>query len=451
MNGSESLPLPTSTLVRGSTTWAEQYRPQVLEEIVGKRSHRCARRALALALRPRGPLHMLLHGPPASGKTTTVMLLKKEMRHITTSVIELNASSDRGVESMRQLSRTLQVKYPLPPPPPLPPLTTSFSSSSYPAAAAAAASVWRGRLVILEEADYMTRDAQELLCNVMDDCQKSTRFILVANWPERIVPRLVSRCVNLRFHRPSNRQVWQVLVRVAMHQSLLPLSPSSSTRSIKVEKEDGKKKKGTNKNKNKEYEDMTNSLYELARGTQGDVRRAIHALQLAVCAHGRIPSVVEARSLVGGMPPEESYSLIRCALETPPSLCRIVDRLTSTLERYPLTLSECVRSLLLPLLRCVAPDPLSSSVSRSSSSSSVSTSTLTSSSSYPCPFFKTFSSSSTTSSSSSSLLSAWTVLSLLSYLAQLEVRSLSRTVARQNLIVHIHALAAILYRGAQSS
>ena len=134
---------------------------------------------------------MLFYGPPGTGKTSTVLALAKQLygpELFKTRVLELNASDERGISIVRekvkdfarmQLSNPhsgpagveYRKKYPCPP----------------------------YKIIVLDEADSMTQDAQSALRRTMETYSKITRFCLVCNYVTRIIDPLASRCSKFRF------------------------------------------------------------------------------------------------------------------------------------------------------------------------------------------------------------------------------------------------------------
>lgn len=157
--------------------WVEKYRPQVLEDVLGNEALITRLRHVAA----NGNLpHLLLTGPPGSGKTTTVLALAREMLgdSFRNAVLELNASDDRGIDTVRtKIKMFAQTKVSLPP--------------------------GRHKIVLLDEADSMTVGAQQALRRTMELYSNTTRFALACNISSKIIEPIQSRCAVVRFQRLS--------------------------------------------------------------------------------------------------------------------------------------------------------------------------------------------------------------------------------------------------------
>ncbi|KAF8424676.1 P-loop containing nucleoside triphosphate hydrolase protein [Tirmania nivea] len=163
--------------------WVEKYRPKSLLDVTAQ-DHTIAvlRRTLQSANLP----HMLFYGPPGTGKTSTILALARELygpELAKTRVLELNASDERGIGIVREKVKNfarVAVSNPTP-----------EQSRRYPCPPY--------KIVILDEADSMTQDAQSALRRTMETYSKITRFCLVCNYVTRIIDPLASRCSKFRF------------------------------------------------------------------------------------------------------------------------------------------------------------------------------------------------------------------------------------------------------------
>ncbi|SPO00857.1 probable replication factor protein [Cephalotrichum gorgonifer] len=163
--------------------WVEKYRPKTLSDVAAQ-DHTTT--VLQRTLQASNLPHMLFYGPPGTGKTSTVLALAKELygpELMKSRVLELNASDERGISIVREKVKDFarmqltnppagyKARYPCPP----------------------------FKIVILDEADSMTQDAQSALRRTMETYSKITRFCLICNYVTRIIDPLASRCSKFRF------------------------------------------------------------------------------------------------------------------------------------------------------------------------------------------------------------------------------------------------------------
>ncbi|KAK5124132.1 Subunit of heteropentameric Replication factor C (RF-C) [Meristemomyces frigidus] len=168
--------------------WVEKYRPKSLDDITAQdHTVTVLRRTLQSANLP----HMLFYGPPGTGKTSTVLALAKQLYGpdlIKTRVLELNASDERGISIVREKVKNfarMQLSNP-PAGPAGEEYRKKYTCPPY-------------KIIILDEADSMTQDAQSALRRTMETYSKITRFCLICNYVTRIIDPLASRCSKFRF------------------------------------------------------------------------------------------------------------------------------------------------------------------------------------------------------------------------------------------------------------
>jgi len=155
------------------TLLVEKYRSQVLDEYVGNEN---IKRTIAQYLEQNDIQNLIFYGPAGTGKTTLAKLI---VRNLDCDHLYINASDERGIETIRDK-------------------VSGFAS---------AASFKSIKVVILDEADFLTIQAQASLRNVIETFSRSTRFILTCNYVERIIDPLQSRCQVLKIIPPSKAEV----------------------------------------------------------------------------------------------------------------------------------------------------------------------------------------------------------------------------------------------------
>lgn len=150
---------------------------------------------------------MLFYGPPGTGKTSTILALAKELygpEMFRTRVLELNASDERGISIVREKVKDFARMQLSNPPPhykdrhPCPPY----------------------KIIILDEADSMTQDAQSALRRTMETYSKITRFCLICNYVTRIIDPLASRCSKFRFKMLDQGNAKKRLENIAANENV---------------------------------------------------------------------------------------------------------------------------------------------------------------------------------------------------------------------------------------
>lgn len=152
--------------------WTEKYRPNSLNDIVDQEE---IVNRLKSFVKTKNVPHCIFAGPPGTGKTTAALCLAQDLYGpgYREYVMELNASDERGINVVRETVKTFA-------------RTRSIGEVSF-------------KILILDEADNMTGDAQQALRRTMERYTETARFILIANYSGKIIEPIQSRCAPFRF------------------------------------------------------------------------------------------------------------------------------------------------------------------------------------------------------------------------------------------------------------
>ena len=155
------------------TLWVERYRPTVLKDYVGNEN---IKKSIQQYLDQNDIQNFIFYGPAGCGKTTLAKLI---IGNLDCDYIYINASDERGIETIRDKVQ-------------------GFAST---------ASFKPLKIIILDEADFLTIQAQASLRNIIETFSRTTRFILTCNYVERIIDPLQSRCQVLKIVPPSKQEI----------------------------------------------------------------------------------------------------------------------------------------------------------------------------------------------------------------------------------------------------
>lgn len=202
-----------------SFIWTEKYRPNKFEDVFGQ--DEIVKRVKNLTNSLNLP-HMLFAGPAGTGKSTLAVIVAKDLfkEFWRENYLELNASDARGIDVIRQEVKNFA-------------RTKSLGSVPF-------------KIIFLDEADALTREAQQALRRTMENYTGTCRFILSCNYSSKIIDPIQSRCVVFRFRLLEKKEIEKVIKKIAENEKL-----TINEKAVEV-------------------------LYE---GSEGDCRRAINLIQ----------------------------------------------------------------------------------------------------------------------------------------------------------------------------
>ena len=206
--------------------WAEKYRPKLLKDIINQNE---IKNRLKGFIEAETMPHLLFAGPPGTGKTTAALVLINELLgdfdvfgrkedQLKTSVpyLELNASDERGInvvrERIKNFAHLMAINAPF-------------------------------RVIILDEADSMTTDAQHALRRTMEKFSSPCRFILICNYSSKIIEPIQSRCALFRFAPLSEKDTKKYLQNIIKKEKIA-ITPEGINAIIYVS--EGDLRRGTN-------------------------------------------------------------------------------------------------------------------------------------------------------------------------------------------------------------
>jgi replication factor C small subunit len=160
--------------------FVEKYRPQSVDSYVGNQEFKDI---VSLYIAENDIQNLLLYGPAGTGKTSAAKLI---VNKIECDYIYINASDERGIDTIREK-------------------VVGFASTM---------SFKPLKVVILDEADYLTIQSQAALRNVMEQYSRNTRFILTCNYVEKIIDPIQSRCQVVNIIPPSKKDIALHLVSI---------------------------------------------------------------------------------------------------------------------------------------------------------------------------------------------------------------------------------------------
>ena len=261
--------------------WVEKYRPKKMTELVNQKE---VVGSINSMLKNQSELpHLLFSGSAGVGKTTAALCLSSEIlrEHWRTYTLELNASDERGInmvrERVKKFSRFAGLDTEIP-----------------------------FKIIILDEADEMTSDAQTALRRIIEDTSKICRFILIANNLSKIIAPIQSRCVVFKFTRISDKEIISQLKFIAKQEKI---------------KTDEK------------------GLQTICDSASGDLRHAINILQAAASSGDVTDSIV--KSVVGLTKTKDVQDVLKLALDGKISDSR--DKMIELIKVYGMSESDFLK------------------------------------------------------------------------------------------------------------
>lgn len=273
--------------------WAEKYRPKTLVDIVNQRE---IVERLKSFVKSRNVPHCIFAGPPGTGKTTAALCLSRDLYGdaYREHTMELNASDERGIDVVRETVKTFaRVK--------------SIGEIPF-------------KIMILDEADNMTSDAQQALRRTMERYTGTCRFVMCANYSGRIIEPIQSRCAPFRFTYLPREEHDRYLNQIAKDEK------------VKVSAEG------------------LDAIFEVCGG---DLRKAINTLQAAASLGKPIDAKV-VYSITGKAHPADVQKMIKTAMDG--NFVEARKQLREMIQKYGVAGSDVIRQIHSEIFRAEIPE-----------------------------------------------------------------------------------------------
>ena len=262
--------------------WTEKYRPRTLDDVIDQKE---IVERLKGFIRARSMPHCLFAGPPGIGKTTTAHCLAHDLfgNAFAESFAELNASDERGIDIVRERVKSFA-------------RTRALGEMPF-------------KILVLDEADNMTGDAQQALRRTMERYTETCRFILACNYSSRIIEPIQSRCAPFRFLPLADEDIAERLRAIA---------------------------------KSEKVEIVETGVQAILEESKGDLRKAYNILQ-AAAAFGKCVDEKVIYTIAGHVHPEEVQEMLRTALQG--NFVEAREKLRKILVEYGVAASDLIRQV----------------------------------------------------------------------------------------------------------